>query len=543
MTETDLGQRMNEDGDSVIDGDADEPLIRLGRGSVLLILVAVFIISGCGIIYELLIGSISSYFLGNSVKQYSLTIGFFLFAMGIGSWLSRMIRQKLLQRFVALEIWLGFFGGMTVPFLYVAYTYTNMYQYFMLIQVMILGTFIGLEIPLLTRLLRAKGTLRVLLSNVFAMDYLGALAAALLFPFLLFPMLGSMYSSLLTGAVNVAVGIVVLQLVSHNLKKEELVSLMLQIGFVCAALFLMASKSDHLLEQWEDALYQGQIVHNEESQYQKIVLTRWHGGTWLYLNEHLQFSSQDEHRYHEALVHPAMSLANNHERVLVIGGGDGLAAREILKYPGVRHVDLVDIDPAMTRLGTRNIFLTDLNNNALSRQQVKVTNEDAFIYLQRPHQKYGVIIIDLPDPREEGLGKLYSVEIYRLCRRHLSPGGLMVCQSTSPFFARKAYWCIGATIRAAGFQVHSYNAYVPSFGLWGFHLGVPVSDETTGRSITKVAFDPRHIELKVKTRFLYKELFQQMFQFDGDTDEVEVEPNTLDRPKLAGYYREGYDNW
>jgi len=542
MSETDFEEGGNEHGGTV-PIDADEPVIRLGRGSVLLILVAVFIIAACGIIYELLIGSISSYFIGNSVKQYSLTIGFFLFAMGIGSWLSRMIRKKLLQRFVALEIWLGFFGGMTVPFLYVAYTYTSIYQYFMLIQVVILGTLIGLEIPLLTRLLRAEGTLRVLLSNILAMDYLGALAAALLFPFLLFPMLGSMHTSLLTGAVNVAVGIVMLRLVSKYLKQDDLAMLMIQIGFVCAALFLMASKSEHLLERWEDSIYQGQIVHNEESQYQKIVLTRWHGETWLYLNEHLQFSSLDEHRYHEALVHPAMSLAENHERVLVIGGGDGLGVREILKYPSVKQVDLVDIDPAMTRLGTRNIFLTDLNNNSLSRQQVKVTNEDAFIYLQKPHQKYGVIIIDLPDPREEGLGKLYSVEIYRLCRRHLGPGGVMVSQSTSPFFTRKAYWCIGASIREAGFRVHSYNAYVPSFGLWGFHMGVPVADESSGRSVTEVAFDPAELVLKVKTRYLYKELFQQMFQFDGDTNKIEVDPNTLDRPKLAGYYRSGYDNW
>ncbi|MFT7691386.1 MAG: spermidine synthase, partial [Candidatus Latescibacterota bacterium] len=405
------------------------------RLGLAMLLVAILVAAACAIVYELLIGSTSSYFLGDSVEQFSLTIGFFLFAMGLGAWLSRLVRDNLLQRFIQLEIWLGLVGGCTVGCLYALYAYTNQFRYGMLVLIVIIGTLIGLEVPLLTRILRQHGSLRTALSSVLSMDYFGSLFAALLFPYLLLPFLGAMHTSVLTGLLNWLVGVVVLFVFRHQLSRRSWRLLCFQcigIGGVLLALLLF---SGPLVDRWESALYEDAVVYEEQSPYQKIVLTSRGDHVRLYLNGHLQFASVDEYRYHEALVHPAMTLATNRQRVLIIGGGDGLTAREVLKYGEVERIDLVDLDPAITRLGMRNPHLTRLNENALSRQQVEVINGDGFLFLQEEHPAYGVIIFDLPDPREESLTKLYSREGYQLARRLLSPGGIIVTQATSPYYA------------------------------------------------------------------------------------------------------------
>ena len=504
---------------------------RMSGLALFLILASVFVAAACGIIYELLVGSISSYFLGNSVEQYSLTIGFFLFAMGLGSWVSRAVHGNLIRRLVALEIWLGLIGGLTVPALYLAYAYTDVYQYVMLVVILIIGTLIGLEIPLLTRILKRHGSLRTILSNVLSIDYVGALVAAVLFPFFCLPILGAFHTSLVAGALNVVAGSAILFAVWAQLAAKERARLVLQVVLVSCVLVVFAIQADPLMERWEDSLYEGEVVFSTQTEYQQIVVTRWKDETRLLLNGHLQFSSVDEYRYHEALVHPAMALSRNRARVLVIGGGDGLAVREILRYPEVEEIELVDLDPAMTTLAKRNIYFTDLNENALSHQKVRVFNEDGFTFLQREHEPYSVVIIDLPDPREEGISKLFSVESYRLIQRHLAPGGVVLTQATSPYHTRQAYWCIGKSMEEADFDVLSFHTYVPSFGEWGFHLA----------SLGPI--DPLGIEFMPELRYLNKELFLSRLEFDADMARVEVEPNTLERPTLAAYYREDFARW
>ena len=450
-------------------GSGEEKMSRLG---LFLILASIFVAAACGIVYELLVGSISSYFLGNSVEQYSLTIGFFLFAMGLGAWISRAVHGRLIRRLVSLELWLGLFGGLTVPALYLAYTYTSVYKYLMLVVILVIGTLIGLEIPLLTRILRRQGSLRTILSNVLSVDYVGALAAAVLFPFFCLPVLGALHTSLAAGALNVLAGSAILMAVWTQLPARDRRRLILQAILVSSVLVVFAIQAQPLMDRWEDSLYEGQVVFSTQSQYQKIVVTRWKNETRLYLNEHLQFSSVDEYRYHEALVHPAMALAHNRARVLVIGGGDGLAVREILKYSEVEEVELVDLDPAMTTLARRNLYFTDLNRNALSHPRVRVTNEDGFTFLQREHEPYSVVIIDLSDPREEEISKLFSVEAYRLIRRHLAPGGVVVAQATSPYYTRLAYWCIGESMEEAGLRGALFSRLRPFLRRMGLSPGV-----------------------------------------------------------------------
>ena len=509
-------------------GSGEERLSRLG---LFLILASIFVAAACGIVYELLVGSISSYFLGNSVEQYSLTIGFFLFAMGLGSWISRAVHGKLIRRLVALELWLGLFGGLTVPALYLANAYTSVYRYLMLVIILIIGTLIGLEIPLLTRILRRHGSLRTILSNVLSVDYVGALVAAVLFPFFCLPVLGAFHTSLLAGALNVAAGSAILLAVWAEISAGDRARLVVQGVLISAVLAVVASQAQPLMDRWEDALYEGQVVFSTETEYQKIVVTRWKDETRLFLNEHLQFSSVDEYRYHEALVHPAMALSHSRARVLVVGGGDGLAVREILRYSEVEEIELVDLDPAMTTLARRNLYFTELNQNALSYPRVQVINEDGFSFLQREHEPYSVVVIDLPDPREEEISKLFSVEAYKLIRRHLAPGGVVITQATSPYYTRQAYWCIGESMEEADLEVLSFHAYVPSFGEWGFHIG------------SEAPIDPGSVQFMPGLRYLNKGLFLANFDFDADMTRVEVEPNTLERPTLAGYYRDDLARW
>ncbi|MFC1525369.1 polyamine aminopropyltransferase [Candidatus Latescibacterota bacterium] len=507
--------------------------VNVGRLASYLLLAAIFAAAASAIVYELLIGSTSSYFLGDSVEEFSLTIGFFLFAMGLGSWASRLVQEQLLERFIALEMWLGLVGGSSVLVLYAAYAYTSQYRYCMILLVVTIGGLIGLELPLLTRILRQSGTLRTILANVLSMDYLGSLVAALLFPYLLLPLLGALHTAVVAGLANALVAVSLLLYFWQHLPAGARGRLALQAGLIVAALVVVGIMSDPFRRRWEDSFYGDRIVHSEQSSYQRIVLTEWQGDVRLFLDGHLQFSSADEHRYHEALVHPAMSLTSTRQRVLIIGGGDGLSAREVLKYPEVEVVDLVDLDPGVTDLARRDLRLTRLNDNALSRRQLRVHNEDGFTFLQRPHEAYGVIILDLPDPRVEALTKLYSVEAYRLCQRHLSPGGVVVTQASSPYYARRTFWSIGATMEAADLQVTSYHVLVPAFGEWGFHLGTLTAPTALS-----------DLELAVPTRFLRPEMLDGMVRFDPDMSPVpHVAVNHLDRPVLARYYREDWQRW
>jgi len=521
---------------TVSDADSAAPgekgAVPLSRPGVVLLMAAAFVAAACAIVYELLIGSTSSFFLGDSVEEFSLTIGFFLFAMGLGSWASRAVRRRLLERFVALELGLGLVGGGSVLVLYAAFAHTGHYRYSMLLLTVAIGALIGLELPLLTRLLRACGSLRAVLADVLSLDYLGSLAAALLFPYVLLPFLGSLHTAAAAGLLNAGVGVAVLAYFWSHLAPPSRRWLAAQAGLVLGALVVILGLSEPYRRVWEEAFYGDRVVHVEQSPYQRIVLTQWRRDLRLFLDGHLQFSAVDEYRYHEALVHPALSLAPSRERVLLVEGGDGLSAREILKYADVRHLDLVDLDAAVTDLAARHERLVQLNAGALLDARVHIHNEDGFVFLQRPHQAYGAIVVDLPDPRREALTKLYSVEGYRLFRRHLTPAGVLATQASSPYYARRAYWSVVATLEAAGFHTHPYHTLVPSFGEWGFVLA-------SGQRL-----DPQEVVVTVPTRFLDSASFAAMGLFPADMSRVaDAVINRMDRPVLARVYREAWSAW
>ena len=289
--------------------------------------------------------------------------------------------------------------------------------------------------------------------------------------------------------------------------------------------------SYHLTDMAEEGIYADTVVLAKTSAYQRIVLTRAGQHFQLFLNGNLQFSSSDEYRYHEALVHPALALVPGARRVLVLGGGDGLAVREILKHPQVAEIVLVDLDPEMTRLARENPLMRDLNQGSLSSPRVQVVNADAFVWLaDAPPSRFDAAFVDFPDPHNFSLGKLYTRHFYARLRQRLDPDGVVAVQSTSPLMARQSYWCINHTLESAGFQVRPYHALVPSFGEWGFVLA----------ALRKV--DPPTTVLP-GLRYLDVPTLAAMFVLGPDMAPVETEINRLDNQALVRYYEAEWRRW
>ena len=415
--------------------------------SVVLFL-SVFLIAACGLIYELIAGTLASYLLGDSVLQFSTVIGSYLFAMGIGSFLSRYLNRGLVARFISIELMVGLIGGFSSAGLFLAFAYTQGFRFLLYAVVVVIGVLVGLEIPLLMRILKERFEFRDLVAHVLTFDYLGALGASLLFPILLVPKLGLVRSAILFGMINAIVA-----LWSTFLFRDQVgraIPLRVGCALVLAALGAGMAAGDQITAIADNNLYADEVIFARNTRYQRIVLTRWKDDIRLFLSSHLQFSSRDEYRYHEALVHPGLSAVTGARRVLVLGGGDGLAVREILKYPNVESVTLVDLDPEMTRLFSTNPMLTRLNGGSLKAPRVRVINEDAFPWLDENSEMFDFAVVDFPDPTNFSLGKLYSRSFYRLLRARLAPGGRAVVQATSPMFARRSFWCIAETVRSAG---------------------------------------------------------------------------------------------
>jgi spermidine synthase len=496
------------------------------------LLVAVFMIAICGIIYELIIGAISSYLLGDSVKQYSVTIGLFMSAMGIGSYATKRFRRNLFDVFVAIELLIGLFGGFAAIFLFASYGFTNVYHLVMYITIIVIGILVGLEIPILTRIIEEKqNNLRITIANVLSFDYIGALLGSLSFPLVLLPYLGEIKTSFLVGFINIIVANLIIYKYKGYIKNYKLMKTLALVFAILIAIGFFTG--DYVGKSIEDSFYRDRVIFRKQTKYQKIVLTKHKDDLRLFLNGNIQFSSLDEYRYHEALVHPAMSLAANRENILILGGGDGLAAREVLKYNEVKRIVLVDLDPEVVSLCSTNPLIKELNKNSLINEKVHVVNMDAYKYLEDNEDKFDVIIVDLPDPNNESLNKLYTNLFYRLIYQHLNTGGMVAIQSTSPYFASKSYWCIRKTVESEGFYTSGYHLYIPSFGDWGFTIA------------SNRYFSKEKIHIIVPTRYLDDKIVKALFYFgkDESTIKEKVEVNSLTNPILVKYYQEAWANY
>ena len=486
------------------------------------LLASVFVVAACGLVYELAAGALASYVLGDSVLQFSTVIGTYLFAMGVGSWLSRFFERQLPAHFLRIELLVALVGGSLPALLFLANAFIpGAFRGLLYTLVMVVGILVGLEIPLVMRILKRNIGLKDLVSQVLTFDYLGALAVSVAFPLVLVPQLGLIRTGLLFGLMNAGVALWALWLFRHELRRLRAHALASAATF--ALLGAGFAAANHITTLSEDRFYQDPILFAATSPYQRIVVTQGRAGHRLFLNGNLQFAERDEYRYHEALVHPAMAAHGAPKKVAVLGGGDGMAVREVLRHPGVESVTLVELDPNMTRLFSTHETLARLNGGALASPKLRIVNTDAFQWLQQTQDMFDVIVVDFPDPTNFSIGKLYTSSFYALLEQRLSASGYAVVQTTSPLVARQSFWTVVSTLESVGLRTAPYHVNVPSFGEWGFVIA-------SHRPYRRPA------ELPPGLKFLSVESVAPLFDFPRDMARVPAEVNRLSNQVLVTTY-------
>ncbi len=502
--------------------------------------LALFATGLSGIVAEYILGTLASYILGDSVIQWTMIISVMMFSMGLGSRLTRLIEGNLLAKFIIIEFALSFFVSYTSVFSYTTAAYSE-YAGFMIYGLSILiGIFIGMEIPLVIRLNDEFESLKVNVSSVIEKDYYGSLLGGVFFAFVGLPYLGLTYTPFFLGMVNLLIAIMLLVFLRDGIIKSFKRWLNVSAVSMIAIIIIGAVVAKPIILFGEQKKYRDIIVYEEQSRFQKIVITKWKNDYWLYINGNHQLSSLDEVMYHEPIVHPVMQLAKNPRNVLVMGGGDGCAVREILKYDDVENITLVDLDPAMTDLGLNNEIIRGINQSSFHSPKLDILNLDGYKFLDTTQSYYDVIIVDLPDPRTVELGRLYSYEFYKLCHRHLRANGLLITQAGSPYFATNAYRCIDNTMDSAGFTTLPIHNHIVTLGEWGWVIGA----KNTSKS--KLLHDARSINFdNVETEWLNAEAMQLMTSFGKNIyplhhkDSIFI--NKIHEPVLYKYYLDG--NW
>ena len=546
----------------------------------LLLCACMFASGACGIILEYIQASLASMILGNSFEQWAMVIGLMMFWMGFGSLIQAHIpKRHLIPTFIAVETALALVGGFSPTLTYISYGYTSHYGLVLYFFVSFIGIMIGLEIPVIIRINNDfSKELSTNLGNILSADYLGSLVGSLIFVYVILRFIPITEAAFITAGMNFLLAFVTFVYFSKKrLIRRGIVTPVIMFITCCAVIYGYRENREWQIKI-EQPLYDDPIVLSQTTQFQHIAITHYKpfDDIRLFLNGNLQLSSTDEARYHETMVHPIMNLVPVRSKVLILGGGDGCALREVLKYPDVKEVLLVDLDPEMTRLAATHPLLTRVNGNAfqdsrlsvltkqgvsegIDRQvymdrserkqrpdsfrsvqklaSVKVMNVDADKYLSRVSGYWDVIIVDMPDPSTPELAKLYTSQFYKKIKRHLSVHGMMVAQGTSPYLAKETFLCIGRTIESAGLTTLPFHENVPSFGDWGWFLAwhPEINSEKVRDRIEQMSFP-------VETRFLTPDVFKRQLIF-GKNELVSqnTEINTLLNPVLLSLYN--HESW
>jgi spermidine synthase len=514
------------------DSPAAEPVATIRWRAVLLAAVAAC--AACGIVYELALLTLSTSLNGGGIVATSLIVAGYIAALGAGALLVKPLLHWAAITFVAVEALLAIVGGLSAAALYVMFSFIGGSLLVLALGTALIGALVGAEVPLLMTLLQrgrtagATDTGRTL-ANLNAADYLGALIGGLAWPFVLLPHLGMIRGAAATGIINLlAAAVVSVFLLRRVVSTRQLITALGALGLALALLATLLVRAQDIETTGRQRLYADPIIAFRQSAYQEIVITRRGNDMRLYLDGGLQFSSRDEYRYTESLVYPALG-AGAHS-VLVLGGGDGLAARELLRAPGVDNIVQVELDPVVIELARSTMRY--VNGGSLDNPRVHVITGDAMKWLRdTTTPSFDAIIVDLPDPDTPVLGRLYSTEFYALVSRALAPGGLMVVQSGSPYSTPIAFWRTISTITAAGYAVTPYHVYVPTFGDWGFALA------RRGDGAPRPTM-PLHAP---PLRFLNPSVLSAATVFAPDVQPRRLEPSTLEHPRVVEDMRHGYD--
>jgi spermidine synthase len=509
------------------------------------LLAAVAACAACGIIYELALLTLSASLNGGGIVATSLIVAGYIAALGLGALLVKPLLRHAGIIFVAVEALLGIIGGLSAAALYAVFAFVDGEvgsTWVLAVGTALIGGLVGAEVPLLMTLLQrgrmaskdpATDTGRTL-ANLNAADYLGALIGGLVWPFALLPHLGMIRGAAATGVINlVAAAIVAMFLLRRAISVPQLVTALCALAAALGLLVVLLVHARDIETTSRQRLYADPIIAYRHTVYQEIVVTRRDNDTRLYLDGGLQFSTRDEYRYTESLVYPA--LGKGARSVLVLGGGDGLAARELLRQRGINKIVQVELDPAVIEIARTT--LRDANAGALDNPRVSVVIDDAMRWLRASHPElrppggFDAVIVDLPDPDTPVLGRLYSTEFYTLVAHALTPNGLVVVQAGSPFSTPTAFWRTVSTMRSAGYAVTPYHVHVPTFGDWGFVLARPGD----AAPIPTMPADAPPL------RYLSPQVLQAATVFSDDIAPRPLEPSTLDNPRIVEDMRHGYD--
>jgi spermidine synthase len=501
------------------------------------LLAAVAACAACGIIYELALLTLSASLDGGGIVATSLIVAGYIAALGAGALLVKPLLTRAAITFIAVEALLGIIGGLSATALYVMFSFIGGSLLVLAVGTALIGGLVGAELPLLMTLLQQRRTAPKdiatdtgrTLANLTAADYLGALIGGLVWPFVLLPHLGMIRGAAATGIINlVAAAIVAIFLLRQVVSVRQLITALCALAAALGLLATLLVRAQDIETTSRQRLYADPIIAYRHSAYQEIVVTRRGNDMRLYLDGGLQFSTRDEYRYTESLVYPALGAGAR--SVLVLGGGDGLAARELLRQPGIEKIVQVELDPAVVDLARTT--MRGANGGSLENPRVNVIADDALTWLRGPHSGvFDAVIVDLPDPDTPVLGRLYSTEFYALVSRALGPGGLMVVQSGSPYSTPIAFWRTVSTIKAAGYAVTPYHVYVPTFGDWGFALA------RRGDTAPRPTMPPNAPPL----RFLDQSVLDGATIFADDVRPRTLEPSTLEHPRVVEDMRHGYD--
>jgi len=498
------------------------------------LLAAVAACAACGIIYELALLTLSASLNGGGIVATSLIVAGYIAALGAGALLVKPLLTRAAIAFIAVEALLGIIGGLSAVALYVMFSFIGGSLLVLAVGTALIGALVGAEVPLLMTLLQRGRTSGATdagrtLANLTAADYLGALIGGLVWPFVLLPHLGMIRGAAATGIINLfAAAIVAIFLLRQVVSVRQLITALCALAAALAVLATLLVRAADIETTSRQRLYADPIIAYRHSAYQDVVVTRRGNDMRLYLDGGLQFSTRDEYRYTESLVYPALG-AGAHS-VLVLGGGDGLAARELLRQPGIQKIVQVELDPAVVELARTT--MRSANGGSLDNPRVNVVTDDAMTWLRGTHSGvFDAVIVDLPDPDTPVLGRLYSTEFYALVSRALAPGGLMVVQSGSPYSTLIAFWRTVSTIEAAGYAVTPYHVYVPTFGDWGFALA------RRGDRAPRPTMPPNAPPL----RFLDQSVLDAATVFPADVRPRNLEPSTLEHPRVVEDMRHGYD--
>jgi len=480
----------------------------------ILLIVTMATLAGCGLIYEYLLSHYAGRVLGVMESTIYTMIGLMIVAMGLGAFAARKIKCAF-NGFVYLELIIAFLGCTSILIIggLIAITQTfphliadmfslppdmlpqgGLFKQLSFLAYnspyffgLLLGFFIGMEIPLIARIREQihQQHLANNLGTIYGADYIGAGIGAAIWVLLLLS-IDITKASALTAALNLIAGsFFIIRYWQHLQWRKTFVSLHLLFTLVVILVFNFGNQ---WINQMNSLLYLDKVVHTQKTRYQQLTFTERHMGLGqnniinFYLNGRLQFSSIDEHIYHDYLVAPVLAGSARHDKILIIGGGDGLALRDVLKY-NPKSVTLIDLDADLIDIfqHTSNHLprrlaqqIAQLNQNSLQDKRVNIIRADAFIAINdllKSSQVFDAIIIDLPDPSHPDLNKLYSVNFYARLKQLLSGDGLIAIQSTSPYHAKNSFISIGKTVAAADFiHVQQYHDNVPSFGEWGWTI-------------------------------------------------------------------------